>query len=137
MTEPPMPVTAEWLTVALRAGGGWLPARERAIGDAALAGLPAVWERLNWPRFARRQGLSVVHGDCYFSNSLVPRAGQTGSAVWIDFQSPSTGLAAFDAAREQARRWCAHDYMCEPVATIHNITVQRLLFLLQMCYHSQ
>ncbi len=80
---------ASWLKVR-----NDLPSKANETYERLLGGLPTHWERWLGPRVADGRGLTLLHGDAYFSNFLVPRA--TGHAYLIDWQSCCVDLGAGD-----------------------------------------
>ncbi|HVX46783.1 MAG TPA: aminoglycoside phosphotransferase family protein, partial [Mycobacteriales bacterium] len=81
--------------------GDAIPARARELYPQVLAGLDGHFRDFLEPRVA--SGLTVIHGDCYFSNFLCPRAG--GPAVLVDWQSASRGVGAGDLVNLCATFW--------------------------------
>lgn len=83
-----------------------LPASTRTLCEAALAGLPRVWERLLAERIAARQHITISHGDCYFSQFLCPSSRSSDRVTYlIDFQGACGDLPAMDLVFLLATFW--------------------------------
>ncbi|HVL33818.1 MAG TPA: phosphotransferase [Actinomycetota bacterium] len=65
--------------------------------ERALSALPAIWTRHLRDRVERRAALTLVHGDCYLTQWLAPRAPAEDPCL-VDFDSVSAAPAAFDLA---------------------------------------
>jgi hypothetical protein len=79
-----------------------VPAPARSVYEFVFDRLDRFGERL---RRSRRTGpLTLVHGDAYLSNFLVPTAGR-GLGVLLDWQSPSVDIGALDLANMCATFW--------------------------------
>lgn len=89
---------ASWLKVR-----NDLPSKANETYERLLDGLPTHWERWLGPRVADGRGLTLVHGDAYFSNFLVPRS--TGHAYLIDWQNGCVELGAGDLVNLLATFW--------------------------------
>jgi thiamine kinase-like enzyme len=76
----------------------WFPAEYARTYEAILAGLPHLWERYWRPRTVGKRGLTLTHGDAYFSNFLCPNLGTGGGVLLLDWQSPEGYLGASDLA---------------------------------------
>lgn len=89
-------VTDNWSSLRQTAAAT-LPASIGALYEAALTGLPHVWERLLAERMAARRQLTISHGDCYLSQFLCPLPGSPDMATYlIDFQGACGDLPAMD-----------------------------------------
>jgi hypothetical protein len=74
----------------------------RALAGRALDMIvPCVASRID-PE--RRHRITVVHGDAYLANVLVPRAGG-GPIYLVDWQSPQAGIGAYDLVLLLAAFW--------------------------------
>ncbi|MBM7784578.1 phosphotransferase family protein [Tenggerimyces flavus] len=80
-----------------------LPSKANETYEHLLDGLPTYWERWLGPRVADGRGLTLLHGDAYFSNFLVPRT--TGHAYLIDWQSCCVDVGAGDLVNLMATFW--------------------------------
>lgn len=89
---------ASWLKVR-----NALPSKANETFERLFDGLPAHWERWLGPRVADGRGLTLLHGDAYFSNFLVPR--DTGHAYLIDWQCCCVDLGAGDLVNLMATFW--------------------------------
>jgi hypothetical protein len=79
-----------------------VPEPARSVYEFVFDRLDRFGERL---RRSRRTGpLTLVHGDAYLSNFLVPTAGR-GLGVLLDWQSPSVDIGALDLANMCATFW--------------------------------
>lgn len=94
----------EWARF-IAAEGAWFPADLRAIYEDALARLPTLWAAGLGAHMATGRGLTLTHGDCYFSQFLVPRPGIVAPTYLIDFQTADAGPAAFDLVLMFAAFW--------------------------------
>lgn len=89
-------------------GEATLPTATCALYDAALAGLPHIWERLLAERVASRSQFTISHGDCYFSQFLCPGAESADNTTYlIDFQGACGDLPAMDLVFLFATFWSA------------------------------
>jgi hypothetical protein len=70
----------------------WLPLYERALDK-----LSDIWRRRLRARIERRAALTLVHGDCYLTQFLVPRA-ESGETFLVDLDSVGGAPGAFDLA---------------------------------------
>ena len=75
-----------------------VPPPARAVYDLVFAGLDRFGERLR----DHDGPLTLVHGDAYLSNFLVPTS---GLGVLLDWQSPSVDIGALDLANMCATFW--------------------------------
>jgi hypothetical protein len=73
--------------------------------EGALAGLPGLWADRYGRRFAQPRDLTLVNGDCYFSQFLCPRDGSAAPTYLIDFQEASVHLPAEDLVFMFATFW--------------------------------
>jgi phosphotransferase family enzyme len=81
---------------------GEVPEPARGRYESIVDGLDRFGERL---RRMRRSGpLTMVHGDTYLSNFVVPAKG-VGGGVLLDWQSPSIDIGALDLANMCATFW--------------------------------
>jgi hypothetical protein len=103
-----------FLGQAGRMAGWWRDLRERddappsevvSLYDRAAAGLPSLWERYFAPRFASKENLTLIHGDCYFSQFVCPSDPQVDRTHLIDFETVSTSLGADDLVFLMATFW--------------------------------
>lgn len=81
----------------IRSAGHRIPEPTLAIAERAVIGLHHRWVHRLRAR-PDRQHLTLVHGDCYLSNWLVPRAGGDGQAVAVDFQQVHVDTPGEDLA---------------------------------------
>jgi hypothetical protein len=78
-----------------------VPSPARSVYSFVFSRMNRLGERLQ----ARRSGpLTLVHGDAYLSNFLVPAA-SPGLGVLLDWQSPSVDIGALDLANMCATFW--------------------------------
>lgn len=89
----------------IAAEGDWFPSDLRTLYEQALSALPLLWRRSIAPRIGSLHNMTVAHGDSYFSNWLCPRAGSTGDACLVDFQSVGTDFGACDLVNMLATFW--------------------------------
>ncbi|HEU5086781.1 MAG TPA: phosphotransferase [Roseiflexaceae bacterium] len=82
----------------------WFPDDLRQLYEQVFDGLERHWQRELAPRFAERRNLTLIHGDAYFTNFLVPRE-IGGPAYLLDWQSPSVDLAGYDLVNLLATYW--------------------------------
>jgi len=75
-----------------------------AFYDRLLARLPHYWTRFLRTRMSDRRDLTMIHGDAYASNFLVPRSG-IGATYLLDWQSPTFDIGALDLANLCATFW--------------------------------
>jgi hypothetical protein len=81
-----------------------IPGDLRALYEAALPHLPALWDRYLAGRVPARRHVTLCHGDCYFAAFLCPR--ESGSRTYIiDWQGPFVDLAARDLNYLFANFW--------------------------------
>jgi hypothetical protein len=86
--------------------GETLSTATRALGDAALAALPYLWQRDLAERMAARRQLTLSHGDCYLSQFLCPLPESPDTATYlIDFQGACGDLPAMDLVFLFATFW--------------------------------
>lgn len=83
----------------------WFPAELATFYTALLDGLETHWAAHLAPRFAEQQQLTLVHGDAYFANFLVPTDLTTGHTYLLDWQSPSFDLGTYDLVNLVATFW--------------------------------
>lgn len=81
-----------------RAAPGRLSEAAVELVERTVLGLPHRWAQRLRHRGESRRHLTVVHGDCYLSNWLVPRAGNDGPAVAVDFQQVHVDTPGEDLA---------------------------------------
>ncbi|GHO82336.1 DUF1679 domain-containing protein [Dictyobacter formicarum] len=74
----------------------WLPEEIRQSYEQMLYLLPRLWERYWEPRFASKTQLTVIHGDAYFIQFLVPRDDRFGQTYLIDWQRPKMHIGVSD-----------------------------------------
>jgi aminoglycoside phosphotransferase (APT) family kinase protein len=79
-----------------------VPEPARSVYQSIVDGLDRFGERLH--RRRRTGPLTMVHGDAYLSNFLVPTRGP-GLGVLLDWQSPSIDIGALDLANMCATFW--------------------------------
>lgn len=89
----------------IRDVGDWFPADLRALYAHALAHLHTLWAPHIGPRIAARSNVTLLHGDCYVSNTLVPRTSGAGTTTLIDFQNVSADFGAGDLVNLLATFW--------------------------------
>lgn len=94
----------EWARF-IAAEGEWLPGDLRAVYDDALIRLPHVWEAGLDAHMTTGRGLTLVQGDCYLTQFLIPRSGVAAPTYLIDFQGIAADLAAFDLTLMFAAFW--------------------------------
>lgn len=85
----------------------WFPHHLRHIYDTAIGQLPGLWEKYLRHRMLDRTKITLTHGDCYFSQFLVPIDPDCQSAYMIDFDSVSGNLGAYDLAYLLPTFWTA------------------------------
>ncbi len=85
--------------------GSWFPADVRVLYEHTLARLPRLWPRYLEPRVTTLTNLTLIHGDCYFSNVLVPRNAGSGTTTLIDFQDIGADVGAGDLVNLCATFW--------------------------------
>ncbi|HEY3081778.1 MAG TPA: hypothetical protein VGM69_17945 [Chloroflexota bacterium] len=85
--------------------GGTVEPAVLRLCERALADLPALWEDRYGRRFGDRRGLTVVNGDCYFTQFLCPRAPGPDPTYLVDFQEASVHLPAEDLVFMLATFW--------------------------------
>jgi hypothetical protein len=95
---------AAWRQV-LAAHGDWLPAHVIEFYERTLVDISRMWERRLRERMSARRNLTLVHGDSYFANFLVPTIPESHPTYLIDWQSPSLDLAAQDLVTLLATWW--------------------------------
>lgn len=83
----------------------WFPAELVTFYTTLLDGLEAHWVTHLAPRFAHQQQLTLVHGDAYFANFLVPTDLTAGHTYLLDWQSPSFDLGTYDLVNLIATFW--------------------------------
>ncbi|HZU11943.1 MAG TPA: phosphotransferase [Chloroflexota bacterium] len=90
---------------AFQAGpGADLPAEIRSLYQQAIDGMPALWERCFQGRMGSGRALTIVHGDCYFSQFLCPR--DPGGATYVvDWQGARADLPTIDLTHLFATFW--------------------------------
>jgi thiamine kinase-like enzyme len=76
----------------------------RRFYDRLLAALPRHWQADLQPRMAARADLTLLHGDAYACNFLVPRT-TPGETYLLDWQSPTFDIGARDLANLCATFW--------------------------------
>lgn len=102
---PPFPPAEPFASMVRRRQQAWLrvraqvPQRARQFYEYVLAQASTV-DTGAGPR-------TLVHGDTYLSNFLVPRTGN-GPAVLLDWQSPTVDIGAIDLANLCATFWTRH-----------------------------
>jgi hypothetical protein len=77
---------------------GWFPKDLRLIYDTALGQLSGIWEKYLRRRILNRSKITLTHGDCYFSQLLVPVDSVGQTSYLVDFDSVSGNFGAFDLA---------------------------------------
>ena len=87
------------------------------VAERTVLGLHHRWAQRLRPRAERRRHLTLVHGDCYLSNWLVPRPEQAGEAVAVDFQqvhldAPGEDLAFLVGTFWTAEQRARHEDRC-------------------------
>ncbi len=82
----------------------WFPQDLRELYASVLDGLEHHWQRDIEPRFRNNMNLTLIHGDSYFTNFLVPK-GSSGETYLIDWQSPCVDIAGYDLANLLATFW--------------------------------
>lgn len=85
--------------------GAWLPANLRTLYEDALARLPDVWEAGLGARMTARRGVTLVQGDCYLTQFLIPRPGVSAPTYLIDFQGVGADLPPFDLLHLLVNFW--------------------------------
>lgn len=86
------------LDLFIRAAGHRVTDRALEITERAVIGLHHGWAHRLRSRAETGHQLTLVHGDCYLSNWLVPRDGVEGSAVIVDFQQAHIDTPGEDLA---------------------------------------
>jgi hypothetical protein len=85
--------------------GSAFPGQLRDFYTALFAGLPSFYQSVLAPRFQARRGLTLIHGDAFFTNFLVPRAPGAAPTCLLDWQSPCVDLNGYDLANLLASFW--------------------------------
>ena len=85
--------------------GEALPDHLRATYESLFHHFPGHWRTYIRPRFQQRHGLTLSHGDTYFSNFLCPRPGVEAPTYLLDWQSPSFDLPGLDLVNLLATFW--------------------------------
>jgi hypothetical protein len=85
--------------------GDWFPNDLRDLYEHLLARLPHYWEQHLAPRFRELKNLTLIHGDAYFANFLCSQNPSTGATYWIDWQSPTFDIGAYDLVNLCATFW--------------------------------
>ena len=89
----------------IAAEGVWFPADLRAFYEREVARFPLLWENGLGERITNRTGLTLTHGDCYFTQFLCPRPGVIASTYLVDFQSVGADLTGPDLTHMFAFWW--------------------------------
>ena len=92
-----------WESVS--AGSHPVPAAGREAVEHILSTFGRHWDAYMRDRVAERRALTLMHGDTYFVNFLVPNDGSTASPVLLDWQCPSGNIGAFDLANLCTTFW--------------------------------
>ena len=82
----------------IRSAGYRVPDHTLEIAERAVISLHHGWTHRLRDRAEHRHHLTLVHGDCYLSNWLVPRTGASGQAVAVDFQQVHVDTPGEDLA---------------------------------------
>ncbi len=82
----------------LLATGHRVSDRTLEYAERAVLGLHHTWIHRLRRRAETRRHLTLIHGDCYLSNWLVPRAGQVGGPIAVDFQQAHLDTPGEDLA---------------------------------------
>jgi hypothetical protein len=83
----------------------WFPDDVRDLYEHVLGHLHRHWAQYLEPRFRAKRNLTLIHGDAYFCNFLVPRVPGRGATYLLDWQSPSFDIGAYDLANLCAAFW--------------------------------
>jgi hypothetical protein len=84
--------------------GESLSPRLRALYEHALDRFPRLWDHYIAERAVLRKNLTLVHGDCYLSQFLCPRAG-AGQTYITDFEGAFADFPTMDLTRLFATFW--------------------------------
>lgn len=96
---------SNWTTLR-QISGATLPAATITLGDAALVGLPRIWNDVLAERMAAKRHLTISHGDCYLSQFLCPKPDSPDDATYlIDFQGACGDLPTMDLVFLFATFW--------------------------------
>jgi hypothetical protein len=93
----------EWASFS-GAVGDWFPADLKVLYERTLLKLPTLWARHLERRVATLTHLTLLQGDCYFSNVLVPKT-PDGPVALIDFQGVCADLGPADLVNLCATFW--------------------------------
>ena len=83
----------------------WFPDDLRDLYERVLTHLPRHWEKYLEPRFRTNQHLTLLHGDAYFANFLIPKHSSDETTYLLDWQSPTVDIAGYDLANLCATFW--------------------------------
>jgi hypothetical protein len=95
---------AEWARF-IAAEGAWFPADLRAFYEREVARFPQLWQNGLGERITARRGLTLSHGDCYFTQYLCPNPGVSAPTYLVDFQSACADLPGWDLVHMFAFMW--------------------------------
>lgn len=83
----------------------WLPRDIKDVYRGALDALPQLWSRRIRPRLEGLKGITLIHGDCYFGQFLVPTGNGEERALLVDLESACAGFGALDLVYLMATFW--------------------------------
>jgi len=93
-----------WQALSARAAAEIPPDMHELLEDV-FARLPAHWDRHMADRVRDRRHLTLMHGNSYFVNFLVPLPGTRGDTYLIDWQCPTANIGAHDLVNLCATFW--------------------------------
>ena len=82
-----------------------IPRDARQVVEQVFAGFASHWQIYMQDRVRTRKSLTLMHGDTYFANFLVPDEPADGTAVLLDWQCPTGNIGAFDLVNLCATFW--------------------------------
>ncbi|GCE16136.1 oxidoreductase family protein [Tengunoibacter tsumagoiensis] len=82
-----------------------LPIAIQETYDTVIESFPAYWNRYLAPRLQQNNHLTLLHGDTYFCNFLVPREPLTRPTYLLDWQGPEVHFAGGDLVNLLATCW--------------------------------
>lgn len=85
--------------------GEWFPSQLLHLYDNLATNLPRLWQKQFQTRFAGKQNLTLVHGDCSFNQFLAPIHDPADQVVVIDFDSVRTDIPTADLVLLLATFW--------------------------------
>jgi DNA-binding transcriptional MerR regulator/thiamine kinase-like enzyme len=82
-----------------------VPSEAHRVVEQVYAGFGSHWYAYMKDRVGTRQNLTLMHGDTYFVNFLVPNDSAADGAVLLDWQCPTGNIGAFDLVNLCATFW--------------------------------